>query len=108
MYGQTFAVNALVLVGLLVILEGVLSINTRLSAACWPSGFRARSNNALTYGLAGASFSGFSPSVLPLPLATAHRGIARARSPAVGSVGCRRAPHIEIHRERLRAYCSWP
>ena len=55
MYGQTFAANDLVLIGLLVVLEGVLSIDNALVLGLLAKRLpKAQQQRALTYGLAGA------------------------------------------------------
>lgn len=55
MFGQTFAANDLFLIGLLVILEGVLSIDNALVLGLLAKRLpKVRQQRALTYGLAGA------------------------------------------------------
>jgi YkoY family integral membrane protein len=55
MFGQTFAANDLLLIGLLVILEGVLSIDNALVLGLLAKRLpKAQQQRALTYGLAGA------------------------------------------------------
>lgn len=55
MYGQTFAANDFVLIGLLVILEGVLSIDNALVLGLLAKRLpKAQQQRALTYGLGGA------------------------------------------------------
>src|SRR5215208_2662177 len=55
MFGQTFAPNDLVLIGLLVILEGVLSIDNALVLGLLAKRLpKSQQKRALTYGLVGA------------------------------------------------------
>ena len=55
MFGQTFSTNDLFLIGLLVILEGVLSIDNALVLGLLAKRLpKAQQQRALTYGLAGA------------------------------------------------------
>ena len=55
MYGQTFAANDVVLIGLLIVLEGVLSIDNALVLGLLAKRLpKSQQKRALTYGLAGA------------------------------------------------------
>ena len=57
MFGQTFEAHDLAVIGLLIVLEGVLSIASA-GLGCWPSACPSSSKKGADYGLIGASYSG--------------------------------------------------